>query len=245
MSNRGTSGRLASWFAALASALALPLLALALAVLALEPASALAATPPQVTLVDGEGGRTGEPVTKGGVSYTAWMSTPGMGGSAYCVNPGMDSPVGSSAATLACSPLRTENGAFGADDLAAFLWFSVDGPGYDSSMWPATDWEGNHLNDNQRYWLGHSIATYLYNGNVAAPQDSYASYINSWDKFRSWYPRIYRNVNAYEVSRINSLRDWMWAWVIDANNPNTTVAKMLARKNEVPDSFQTYTIPSS
>lgn len=217
-----------------------------------EPTPAYAAlTPDSVTLIhpDKDSGSslvTNAPVANIGVMGTGYLracdNNRKQNGSCYCVSPGYANPMWmidpnhvypmtfTPTSKYKLTPIVTHTRMFSVSDVETFLWFAVDGLGFDSSMWPKS-YGGTTFVKDHLYWLCHFMATYLIWGDVASPHH------HSWSNGMVW-----REQNSSEVARTHELWNWMRSDILSTTNPNSVLYKMFARRDEVKGGFQTYMI---
>ena len=73
----------------------------------------------------------------------------------FCIEPHKKSPA---SGTYVTEGVDDEN-------LRTVLWFGAKGPGFDASMWPSTDFEGNPFDADDYYSTTHVLLGYLFTGN--------------------------------------------------------------------------------
>lgn len=136
---------------------------------------------------------------------------------AYCVQPEKNSPPDGSYAKskIRCS---SDDRNF---ELRADLWFAYGGPGFDKSMWPSTNWDGNPMSNNDYYLASHILLADTYSSNL------YTATYGASKAFRDW---LAWNIIGYGTGEGMS------------PNANAVGRQALARAKEVPNNFEAFQI---
>lgn len=152
----------------------------------------------------------GSPNYYGGYE-TTWMYADGE--VAYCANPSAATPPGG---TYTKSAVSAPSGR--TQETIADLWFGYGSPGFDTSMWPSTWYDGSPMTAANYAACTHILLSDTYTSN-----GSYAMYGCSAE-FRSWFQQ---NVLGFDNSG-------------NVINSNATGRLMSARQGEVPRNFYAF-----
>ena len=135
---------------------------------------------------------------------------------AYCVEPAKNSPPEGQYAKAAFSiPTGREY------ELRTGLWFGYGGPGFDASMWPATNWNGVPMSDDDYYLATHILLSDAYCSNL------YEACYGAGDNFRYW---IEWNVTGLDMDNGSVVNEGAFGRVA------------LRHSGEIPPNFETYLI---
>ena len=135
---------------------------------------------------------------------------------AYCVEPAKNSP---SEGSYAKSEIHCVSGRN--SELRADLWFAFGGPGFDASMWPATNWNGNPMSNEDYYLASHILLSDTYSSSA------YAATFGAGEDFRNW---IAQNITGFDLNNGSVI------------NPNAFGRLAITRASEVPSDFEAYQI---
>lgn len=135
---------------------------------------------------------------------------------AYCVEPSKTSP---GEGDYSKSPISTISGREA--EMRTDLWFAYGGPGFDASMWPPVNWNGEPMSSDDYYlashiWLADTYSSSAYDATYGASEsfsDWLTLYITGFD------------INTGELK-----------------NSNAVGRRAYARSGEVPSDFATYQI---
>lgn len=122
----------------------------------------------------------------GNVSYpTSWNSTreyfdTATGNAVYCVNPQL---AGNPGGTYGKQEV-TGNSSYTAAQIANALYVSYGAPGFDASLWPATNWNGNAMGASDYVVASHILLADMYQG------DYNVAMSGSTEAFREWAKQI-------------------------------------------------------
>lgn len=135
---------------------------------------------------------------------------------AYCVQPRLKSPAKGSypKSALACPSGRDAQ-------MRAHMWFAYDGPGFDESMWPSTNWDGQPMSAEDYYLASHILLSDTFSS------AGYEATHGATEAFRNW---IAWNVLGFDLD----------TGAISNMNAFGHVASR--RYGEVPAHFETYMI---
>lgn len=101
--------------------------------------------------------QTGREIPYGGGGKTNYFEV--NGAAAFCSDPSYDTP---HSGTYPMTDAKTRPGNGGAAHpigmLKAVLYYGWGGPGFDRSMWPARDWDGSDITDDEFYAYTHILA---------------------------------------------------------------------------------------
>lgn len=103
--------------------------------------------------------------------------------------------------------------AYTPEDVAACLWFGFDGPGFDASLWPSTWFDGTPMDDDRYLVLTHIVLADFFTCDGLLALDDVEGGMRSWA--------------LRQVLMVNN----------GAFNPDSTQARLSARKGEVPAEF--------
>ena len=135
---------------------------------------------------------------------------------AYCVEPAKNSP---NEGSYAKSEIRCVSGRD--SELRADLWFAFGGPGFDTNMWPATNWNGGPMSNDDYYLASHILLSDTYSSSA------YEATFGAGENFRNW---IAYNITGFDLNNGNVI------------NPNAFGRLAIARAGEVPPNFEAYQI---
>lgn len=99
------------------------------------------------------------------------------GAIAYCTNPRVYSP---KAGTYAKSELSVSSRHHTIDDVRAALWFSYGSPGFDASMWPAVDYDGSTISDDEYLAYSHIVLADFMHGDASISLALCSSSFKEW-----------------------------------------------------------------
>lgn len=135
---------------------------------------------------------------------------------AYCIEPAKNSP---SEGSYEKSSIHCVSGRD--YELIADLWFAFGGPGFDASMWPATNWNGDPMGAEDYYLASHILLADTYSS--SAHEATYGA----GENFRNW---LTWNITGFDLNNGSLI------------NPNALGRLVMARTGEVPADFEAYMI---
>lgn len=135
---------------------------------------------------------------------------------AYCVEPEKNSPPEGNYVKAEINCVSNRN-----HELRADLWFVYGGPGFDKSMWPATNWDGNPMTDEDYYLASHILLSDTYVSNLTTATHGAGQRFRDWV---SWYVTGYDLITGHLV------------------NDGAVGRQALARAGEVSPRFEAYQI---
>lgn len=135
---------------------------------------------------------------------------------AYCVEPSKNSP---DEGDYEKSEIHCVSGRD--FELKADLWFAFGGPGFDESMWPATNWNGDPMGAEDYYLASHILLSDTYSSSA------YEATHGAGEGFRSW---LTWNITGFDLNNGTLI------------NPNALGRLVMARIGEVPSDFEAYMI---
>lgn len=160
----------------------------------------------------------------GNINYTdgdwnahMFMADDGSGSTrAYCVEPDKNSPAAGSydKSDIHCISGRDY-------ELKVDLWFAFGGPGFDASMWPALNWDGQPMSDRDYYLASHILLADTYSSNA------FEATHGAGEIFRDW---IVRNVTGFDLQ------------TSEVVSPDAVGRRAWDRKDEVPSNFFAFQI---
>ncbi len=135
---------------------------------------------------------------------------------AYCVEPSKNSPAEGDYEKSAIHCIS------GRDfELKADLWFAFGGPGFDASMWPVTNWNGDPMGAEDYYLASHILLSDTYSSSA------YEATHGAGEGFRNW---LTWNITGFDLNDGSLI------------NPNALGRLVMTRIGEVPSDFEAYMI---
>lgn len=135
---------------------------------------------------------------------------------AYCVQPEKNSPPVGNYAKAPINCVSDRNFEMRVD-----LWFCFGGPGFDKAMWPAENWDGNPMSDEDYYLASHILLSDTYASN------GYEATYGAGERFRNWFVW---NITGLDINTGAII------------NANAVARQAFDRCVEIPSRFEVYQI---
>ena len=135
---------------------------------------------------------------------------------AYCVDPTTRVPASGAYGTIPVEEFVPDR----ADQVRAAMWFGYGGPGFDESMWPDVWNDGTGMTADRYYCETHLILSYLTTGSISM------AYYSAGSNFIAYSADTYMGLDLSG----------------NVVNPDSTLFQILARVDEVPDTYTCYYI---
>lgn len=135
---------------------------------------------------------------------------------AYCVEPAKNSPAEGDYAKSAIHSVSGRDFEMKVD-----LWFCYGGPGFDQSMWPSENWNGQPMSDEDYYLASHILLADTYSSNA------WEATHGAGEAFRNW---LVWNITGFSLENGELI------------NANAMGRQAWARSGEVPANFEVYQI---
>ena len=191
----------------------------AVVVSGIAPQVAKASLPSSVTV--GKAGQYYYPCTW---EYTGNYYDTTTGNRVICVDPQLIGATGTFAASTYPANPTSLSGDYWDDAAYIAMWYGYGSPGFDKSMWPSTDWNGNPMSEASYVIASHVTLSYLYSGDVSAATSGASTTFYNWVQNTLNPGKFYSLASSGKMSRSSLEKQGFDLMVVNASHSGGTQA---------------------